>query len=102
MLWMSEFLDGRPDVVFTGFDIVQSNIDNHRRSFSDKAWRFRTQDIVTDPIESSYDLILSRHTTQHLRTEEALRVFRNFINSNSKFLLTTNYPNTKVAFSSPN
>ena len=40
MTWMPEFLNKRDDVIFTGWDIVQSNVDNHRKKFSDKvqAW----------------------------------------------------------------
>ena len=96
MVWMSEFLSDRSDVIFTGFDIVKMNIHNHGKRFRDKGWTFETHDIVTDSIESSYDLILSRHTTQHLQTDDVLKMLKNFINSSSKFLLTTNYPKTKA------
>ena len=53
-------------------------------------------DIVTDSLNTSYDLILSRHTTQHLKTVDVLKVVQNFITSGSKYLLTSNYPEIKV------
>ena len=96
MVWMPEFLSNRSDIIFTGFDIVKSNIDNHKQRFNDRPWTFETHDIVTDVLNTSYDLILSRHTTQHLQTEDVVKVIRNFITSKSRFLITTNFPNIKV------
>ena len=96
MTWMPEFLTNRSDIIFTGYDIVQANIDNHRQKFAEHDWTFEAHDIVSDTIEESYDLILSRHTTQHLKTQDVIKVFRNFINSKSRFLLTTSYPAAKV------
>ena len=51
---------------------------------------------MTDSLNTSYDLILSRHTTQHLKTADVLKVVQNFITSGSKYLLTSNYPEIKV------
>ena len=113
MAWMPEFLANRSDIMFTGFDIVQSNIDNHRQRFADKPqWQFSQHDVVSEEISSSFDLVLSRLTTQHLKTDDVVKVqtcqaclmmficlvkvFTNFINSKSRFLITTNYPKTRV------
>ena len=93
---MPLFLSKRSDVAFTGFDIVETNINNHRKRFSDTDWRFEVHDIVTDEIKTSYDLIISRHTTQHLKTSDVVRVVRNFVKSSSKFLFTSSYPQTTV------
>ena len=96
MTWMPSFLSSRSDVEYTGYDIVEANINNHREKFRDTDWKFEVHDIVTDPINYSYDLIISRHTTQHLLTSDVVKVIRNFVDSSSKFLLTSSYPNTKV------
>ena len=75
MAWMPEFLANRSDIIFTGFDIVQSNIDNHRQRFADKPqWEFSQHDVVSEAISSSFDLVLSRHTTQHLQTDDVVKV----------------------------
>lgn len=92
MTWMPSFLTSRSDVEYTGYDIVEANINNHREKFRDTDWKFEVHDIVTDPIKISYDLILSRHTTMHLRTSDVVKVIRNFVDSSSKFLLTTSFP----------
>ena len=59
--------------------------------------QLQVHDIVTDPINSSYDLIISRHTTQHLKTKDVLKVLQNFITSKSLYLFTSNYPDVKVS-----
>jgi len=91
MTWMPTFLDGRKDIVYTGFDIVPQNIENHRKNFSE--WTFKVHDIVSEPLPVSYDLIISRHTTIHLKNGDVNRAFENFVNSGSRYLLTTTYPN---------
>ena len=96
MTWMPSFLSSRSDVEYTGYDIVEANINNHREKFRDTDWKFEVHDIVTDEIKNSYDLIISRHTTQHLVLSDVVKVIRNFVGSSSKFLLTSSYPNTKV------
>jgi len=96
MTWMKIFLQNRTDIKFTGWDIVQSNVDNHRETFSDQGWQFETHDLVTDQIETRFDLILSRHTTQHLQSEDVIRVIKNFQSSGSRFLLMTSYPHASL------
>ena len=95
---MPSFLSSRSDVEYTGYDIVEANINNHREKFRDTDWKFEVHDIVTDPINYSYDLIISRHTTMHLRTSDVVKAIRNFVDSSSKFLLTTSFPNMNVRF----
>ena len=98
MTWMPSFLSSRSDVEYTGYDIVEANINNHREKFRETDWKFEVHDIVTDPIKISYDLIISRHTTMHLAISDVVKVIRNFVDSSSKFLLTTSFPNAKVRF----
>ena len=93
---MPSFLSSRSDVEYTGYDIVEANINNHREKFRDTDWKFEVHDIVVAPISYSYDLVISRHTTMHLKTSDVMKVIRNFVGSSSKFLLTSSYPNTKV------
>ena len=96
--WMPLFLSSRSEVNFTAFDMVKQNIRNHKKRFRDTDWKFEVHDIVTDEIKNSYDLIISRHTTQHLVLSDVVKVIRNFVDSSSKFLLTTSFPYTKVRF----
>ncbi len=59
--------------------------------------RFELHDLVTDPIAEEFDIIRSRHTMQHLKTADVVRVVKNFKSSGSRFLLMTNFPAVKVA-----
>ena len=96
MTWMPSFLSSRSDVVYTGYDIVEANINNHREKFRDTDWKFEVHDIVSDKISTPYDLILNRMTAQHLQTNDVLKIIRNFVSSNSSYLLITSNPHTKV------
>lgn len=91
MAWMPTFLENRTDVIFTGYDIVPGNVEGHKKKFDAKPWKFEVHDIVADPI-GKFDIILSRHTLQHLKTRDIERVVDNFVQSGSTFLLTSNFP----------
>merc|ERR1712133_136696 len=95
MAWMPSFLNNRTDVTFTGYDIVPNNVENHRERFKDKPWKFEVRDIVSSTLPA-HDLILSRHTLQHLTTGDIQTVLTNIVWSNSSFLLATNFPVTKT------
>ena len=89
MTWMASYLASRTDLDFTGYDITTSNIAQHREKFSNETWKFEQHDIVTEDINESFDLIISRHTMQHLKTDDVIRTLRNFRRSGSKYLLMT-------------
>ena len=89
MNWMAGYLTTRTDVDFTGYDITTSNIAVHKEKFSNQTWKFKQHDIVTEDINESFDLILSRHTMFHLKTDDVIRSLRNFRRSGSKYLLMT-------------
>ena len=50
MTWMPSFLSSRSDVEYTGYDIVEANINNHREKFKDTDLKFEVHDILIDPI----------------------------------------------------
>jgi len=95
MTWMPTFLGNRTDIEFTGFDIVQANIDNHKNRFARTKWNFEVHDSVVDTIPK-FDLILSRHTMMHLKLRDGAAMLRNFYNSGSSFLVATNFPEVLV------
>ena len=41
MFWMPEFLASRSDVIFTGSDLEEGNIESNRKKVSDKLWNFK-------------------------------------------------------------
>ena len=60
MTWMPSFLTNRSDVMFTGYDIVEDNIKNHRQSFREKDWKFEVHDIVREGVnlKNKYERVL--------------------------------------------
>ena len=40
MTWMPSFLENRTDMVFTGYDIVEANVENHKKRFAKTSWNF--------------------------------------------------------------
>ena len=99
MTWMPSFLGNRTDIEYTGVDIVPDLIVKHANQFAmHKNWNFHVHDIAAQPLTESYDLIVSRQLTQHLPTDDSLRVLKHFSESGSRFVLMTTYPsrnNTK-------
>jgi Methyltransferase domain len=94
--WMPSFLDSRPDVVYTGADIVPDIIENHRKKFSRLTnSSFLVLDVVSSPI-NSYDLVLIRDLLQHLWLADAMTALKQISNSGSRFLLATTYTGTSV------
>merc|ERR1711963_863797 len=45
--------------------------------------------------DSSYDLIVNRHTAIHMGLYDNIQMFYNFYQSGSAYLLTTTFPNTR-------
>ena len=80
LTWMSRFMANRTDVKYTGMDIVPHIIKHHRRKYTTKYphMKFINQDIAATPLRHEYDIIHTRHMTQHLATEDAIKVFDNF------------------------
>jgi len=94
MTWMPTFLSNRTDIEFTGYDIVEANIENHKKKFKNTDWKFEVHDSVVDTIPQ-FDLILTRHTMMHLKLKDGAAMLRNFYNSGTHFLLATNFPEIK-------
>lgn len=64
-------------------------IANHSQAYTQKhSWKFKQHDIVKDPLDENYDLIFSRQMTQHLGTEDTMRVLDHFSDGASYLLIT--------------
>jgi len=97
MQWMPYVLDARSDVVYTGADIVPDLITHHRKKFSRlKNANFIEHDIVSVPLNHSYDIVLVRDLLQHLWMVDAVMALKRISESGSKFLLATTFPDTVV------
>jgi len=100
--WMSRFLQTRADVEYTGMDIVADVIKHHRKTFSDRPWKFLNVDVVSDSIDvGDYDLIMTRMMMQHSTHGDVIRILHKFSNVTRPlrrpvFLLATTFSNSAV------
>lgn len=88
MAWMSQLLD--LPISYTGGDISKETIRRNRSRFPGQ--KFVSFDAVRQ-IPDAYDLIMCRDLLVHLPNHEALQVLHHFVESGSKFLLTTTFVN---------
>ena len=91
MNWMSKI---KLYPKYTGMDISKSLIEYNKKNYSFMG-DFHVHDIVTTSLNKYYDLILSRDFLFHLSHENTLNVINNFKNSESTYLLTSTFPESK-------
>lgn len=96
MGWMPTFLRKRSDIEYTGYDLIPQNIEFSLKNFTAEKWTFKQFDMIKDRIDKSYDLVLNRHVSIHLGLLDSIQMFHNFIQSGSKYLISTTYPEVKV------
>jgi len=97
MQWMPYVLNARSDILYTGADIVPDIITYHQQKFKTlKHAKFVEYDIVSVPLNHSYDIILVRDLFQHLWMMDVMTALKHISESGSKFLLATTFPDTVV------
>ena len=108
------------NVEFTGYDLIPENIENAKRRFSNTSWHFQTFDLVSQKIskhwavnififvmkwflETSFDLVINRHTAIHLGLMDNIKVSSSFvIYIQAKLSDVSKYCWLKKSFSSNN
>jgi SAM-dependent methyltransferase len=88
--WMQHVLRERPDVDYTGFDIVPSLIKKMQAKYSKATVRFAHRDAITDDLPR-VDLILNRDFLIHMSFRDAAAVMSNIRRSRSTWLLANTY-----------
>ncbi len=90
LTWMPLVLNElRGAVKYTGCDIVESLVVQHKRNHPQ--YNFQTLDIVEETIPEG-ELIICREVLQHLPVKDIKRALHNFSVSGSKYLLATIHP----------
>lgn len=85
--WMRHVdLDG---IHYIGGDIVERKIEINRAEFPEKEWI--VLDIIEDPLPK-VDLWMCRDTIFHFPFEAVRDTFKNFINSEIKYILVSHHP----------
>jgi hypothetical protein len=80
------------DCKYIGIDVVPQIIAANQAKFADTKHQFRCQDITSEPIPFG-DLIFCRDCLFHLSYADIRRFLENFVESNSRYLMTTTHEN---------
>ena len=83
------------DVNYLGIDIVEELITNNINMYSKKNIHFKTKNLIIDSIPKC-DLIINRDCLVHFSFIDIYKSLQNIKQSQSKFLLTTTFPNLDI------
>jgi hypothetical protein len=79
-------------VDYTGADIVESMVDQLNMNYSGDKIRFLHMDLICEPFPKS-DLVISRDCFFHLSYKDTIGFLKNFLESQSTYLLSTSHEN---------
>lgn len=87
MLWWPDVLDKYSDVQFIGYDISRIKTRENSQRFSNRPnWKFCYADVTTKKDYPKPDLIVCRHTLNHLSTQDIIVAIENIKSSGSRFI----------------
>jgi hypothetical protein len=78
------------DVSYIGGDIVERLVISNQKKYGNDYTRFVRLDIINDEFPKA-DLWLCRDCLMHLSNNDVLKVIRNFLNNNIRYLLASTY-----------
>lgn len=91
MEWWPEVLDKHPEVKFYGYDISTIKTAENRERFKDRGnWEFYQGDLI-DTTYPACDLLICRHTLNHLLAIDVIRSLVNLKTSDAKLLAITQH-----------
>lgn len=79
-----------PSFVYLGLDISSEALS--RNPHSNLATQMH--DLVTDPLPSGYDIVLSRDALQHNTQHDVFKILCHFAQSDARYFLIGSYPNS--------
>ena len=91
MLWWPEVLEKYPEVKFYGYDISKIKTEENRAKFAhQKNWEFHVGD-VTSTTYPSCDLLICRHTLNHLSVTDVTKSILNLRKSDARMVAITQH-----------
>lgn len=98
LFWMKEILKrNNLDLEYTGVDIVASLIKENNKKYSSDKINFYRENAMNYKYDG-YDLVLVRDFFFHISFGDMNRFLENFLQSGSKYLLTSSYVNIEENF----
>ena len=91
MLWWPEVLEKYPAVKFYGYDISKIKTKESQERFSHRPnWEFHVGD-VAETIYPKCDLLVCRHTLNHLSVSDVIKSMENLKKSDARMLAVTQH-----------
>lgn len=92
MEWWPEVLKKFPEVEFFGYDISSiKTAENIQRFSHHNNWKFYVGDVVEKADYPPCDLLICRHTLNHLSAEDVLRSIQNLTKADARMLGITHH-----------
>lgn len=97
MTWWPTVLEKFPAVKFFGYDIsLTKTQENKKRFAANKNWKFYFGDLVSKKDYPQCDLLICRHTLNHLTSEDVIKCLGNLQKVQHKFLGITQHPTNEL------
>ena len=90
--WIKSIIN--KNVQYVGGDIVKELIDQNNKKFSQPNIQFIEIDIIENRLPTS-DILLCRDCLIHFSTNNIKKFFKNYVNSDIKYILLTSYESIK-------
>lgn len=92
-----QHVDRRENISYIGGDIVPDLISKNNEKYGNATTSFRKLDITTDPLPGA-DVMICRDVLFHFSDKDIMRFFKNFLDSEIKFILTTSHTECRKNF----
>ena len=93
MLWWPSVLEKYPHVEFYGYDISLLKTKENKERFADKDnWHFYFSDVTTRKAYPDSDLLICRHTLNHLSASDVMKAIENLKSVKTGILALTQHP----------
>lgn len=98
--WMNHLIKEIEFDNYKGIDVVEEIIEKNINTYSNEKINFHNANLITQPLNYKADVIFCRDMLNHLSNFDVLEVLKNFIQSESTYILMTNFtknrPNSDI------
>jgi hypothetical protein len=97
MNWWPLVLDKHPNVKFMGYDVSSYVIGENKKEFKGmKNWSFDVRNAADDKPYPKCDLLICRHTLQHLSITDSIKITQKSMNSDATYIGFTTHTSVSI------
>ena len=102
--WMKRTIQEIEFDSYIGIDIIDEEIERNKKEYATSKIHFKKMNLIEDELTDMADVIICRDMFNHLTFEHIEKILLNFYNSDSRYVLMTNftksYPNVDLSIKS--